>query len=235
MNCKRTIALWLLLITGTVTALSYNYHKAFGNNWNLAVQCVNANHAEWSKTLREMGITDVRLAEAIVFPELIRYSRWRNEIEKTAVTGLYVTGCKEKGNYSIGLFQMRPSFAEDVEREWNTSPLAQEFGFFFDVSDNISARRSRVMRLSTNEGQCRYLAMFLRLQLLRHPQLLKMSRKERLCYLATAYNRSHTASWSSIVRMQKQRTFHTDIIRAKSTQLFRYCEISTEFLREYPR
>jgi len=130
---------------------------------------------------------------------------------------------------------MRPSFAEDVEREWNGSPLAQEYGFSFDVSDNISARRSRVMRLSTNEGQCRYLAMFIRLQLLRHPQLLKMSRKERLCYLATAYNRSHTASWSNIMRMQKQRTFHTDIIRTKSTQLFRYCDISAEFLREYSR
>ena len=80
MNCKRTVALWLLLIIGGVTALPYNYRKAFGNNWNLAVQCVSANHAEWSKTLREMGITDVRLAEAVVFPELIRYSRWRNEI-----------------------------------------------------------------------------------------------------------------------------------------------------------
>ena len=233
MNYRRNFSLWLLLIMGAVTAFSYNYDKLYGDNWNYAVECVNANHANWSVALREMGITDVRLAEAIVFPELIRYSRWRNEIEKAVVTGLYITGAKEKGNYSIGYFQMRPSFAEDVEKEWNSSPLAEEFGFYFDVSDNTSARRSRIMRLSTEVGQCRYLAMFIRLQLLRHPQLLKMSRKKRLCYLATAYNRSHTASWNSILLMEKQRSFHTDILLTKRTQLFSYCDIAVEFLRKY--
>ena len=165
--------LCILLLTGSGTAFSVSYPKVFGDDWTSAVQFIDAHHAAWKPLFEAFGV-DARLAEAIVFPELIRYSRWQDEIETAAVNGLYVLQGTSGANFSIGRFQMKPSFAEELEAAWNQSPLAKEYGFVFNLQDGVEARRSRIRRLGTMEGQCRYLAIFIRLQFLRHPQLLQL-------------------------------------------------------------
>ena len=217
--------LWLLLAMSGATAFSVNYRKAFGSQWTAAQRFVDEHHQSWQPVFSLFGV-DARLAEAIVFPEIIRYSMWQDEIERAAVGGLYVAGGKEKANFSIGCFQMKPSFAEQVEREWNQSPLAAEFGFAFNLADNAEARRSRVRRLSTEEGQCRYLAIFVRLQHLRHPQLQTLAPPEQVRYLATVYNRSYTATWQQILSMQHERHYHTDVINTRHTRLYCYADIA---------
>ena len=146
--------LWLLLVMGNATAFSVNYPKVFGSDWTDAERYVIEHHEAWKKEFDVFGV-DARLAEAVVFPELIRYSFWKDEIEKVAVNGLYVKKGRDGADFSVGRFQMKPSFAEKVERTWNSSPLAQEYGFSFNIADNAEARRSRVLRLGTEEGQCR--------------------------------------------------------------------------------
>ena len=138
-------------------------------------------------------------------------------------------GGKEKANFSIGRFQMKPSFAEEVEREWNQSSLAQEYGFSFNLGDNAEARRSRVRRLGTEEGQCRYLAIFIRLQQIRHPQLLQLSQREQVSFLATTYNRSFSSSWTTIRKMQHERHFHTDVVKTSKTRYYCYADIATSY------
>ena len=227
-NVKYICVLWLLLVMGNATAFSVNYQKVFGSDWTDAEQYIREHHEDWEKEFDLFGV-DSRMAEAIVFPELIRYSRWKDEIEKVAVNGLYVIKGREGADFSVGRFQMKPSFAEDVERAWNLSPLAQEYGFSFNLADNAEARRSRVRRLSTEEGQCRYLAIFIRLQQLRLPQLRQVSKKQQVRILATAYNRSISASWQSLCQMQHERHFHTDVIKTRSTQLYCYADIAESF------
>jgi len=228
LKVKQIWMLWLLLAMGSATVFSADYRHVFGDDWDRAAHFVHTHHEEWDATFRQFGV-DGRMAEAVVFPELIRYSKWQDQIEQLAVNGLYVTRGREGANFSIGRFQMKPSFAEDVEREWNRSTLAQEFGFSFNLQDNASARRSRIRRLSTLEGQCRYLAIFIRLLQLRHPQLRQCSQSQQIRFLATAYNRSFTASWTDIRRMQNERHFHTDVIRTSSTVLYCYADISASF------
>jgi hypothetical protein len=121
---------------------------------------------------------------------------------------------------------MKPSFAEEIDQEWNQSTLASEFGFKFDVRNNSDARSSRVKRLGTIEGQCRYLAIFIRLMYLRHPKLQSLSAEQQVRFLATAYNRNHRATWQQIIAQQKHKTFHTDLLRTRHTKTYRYCEIS---------
>ena len=220
--------LWLLLIVGSATAFSVNYRKVFGSDWTAAERYVGEHHLEWKETF-DLFEVDARMAEAIVFPELIRYSMWQDEIEQAAVNGLYVSRGREGANFSIGRFQMRPSFAEEVEQAWNTSPLAQEYGFSFNLANNAEARRSRIRRLSTIEGQCRYLAIFIRLLQQRHPQLKQRARQEQVRLLATAYNRSFTASWPDIQKAQREHHFHTDVILTRSTRLYSYADIAVAF------
>ena len=221
----RCMMLWLLLLMGSATAFSINYQKEFGGDWDTAVNFVNAHHEEWKQEFDLFGV-DSRIAEAIVFPELIRYSMWQDEIERAAVNGLYVTKGREGADFSIGRFQMKPSFAEEVEQAWNRSSLSKEYGFVFNLQQNNEARRSRIRRLDTMQGQCRYLAIFIRLQQQRHPKLSQLPVKEQVRFLATAYNRSFSASYEQIRKMQRERHFHTDVIKTRSTRCYCYADIA---------
>lgn len=225
---KHIFVLWLLLVMGSTTAFPIDYRKVFGSDWTAAERFVSNHHTEWKQEFDLFGV-DSRMAEAIVFPELIRYSMWQDEIERAAVNGLYVTKGRAGANFSIGRFQMKPSFAEEVEHAWNASPLAKEYGFSFNLADNNEARRSRIRRLSNMQGQCRYLAIFIRLLQQRHPQLSDLSAKEQLRFLATAYNRSFSASWQSLCKMLLERHFHTDVIKTHHTQLYAYAEIAVSY------
>ena len=228
-NVKLWTMLWLLLILGNATAFSTNYPKVFGDDWTSAVQFVNEHHAAWKPLFDEFGV-DVRLAEAIVFPELIRYSRWQDEIEKAAVNGLYIVKGTKGANFSIGRFQMKPSFAEEVEPAWNQSALAKEYGFVFNIQDRVEARRSRIRRLGTLEGQCRYLAIFIRLQFLRHPQLNQLKLKEQAGMLATIYNRSFFTTWEQARHLRHRRSFHTEMITTGHNKKYCYADISQAFI-----
>lgn len=226
---KYILSLWLLVMSGT-TAFSMNHRRAFGDDWREAETYVKEHRGEWRQTFDDFEV-DAAMAEAIVFPELIRYNRWQDEIESAAVTALYVSGGRQQSNFSIGRFQMKPSFAEDVEKDWNRSPLAQTYDFVFDTHDTSTARRYRVKRLGTIQGQCRYLAIFIRLQQLRHPELKKCSKKEQVHYLATLYNRSYAASWQELERLSHEKHFHTDVIKTRRTHLYRYPDIAVEYYR----
>lgn len=222
---ERILLLLVLFMLGSTTAFSIDYRKVFGSDWTEAERFASAHHDEWKQEFDLFNV-DARLAEAIVFPELIRYSMWQDEIERAAVNGLYVSKGREGADFSIGRFQMKPSFAEEVEQAWNISPLAKEYGFSFNLADNNEARRSRIRRLSTMQGQCRYLAIFIRLQQQRHPQLSQLTLKDQVCLLSTAYNRSFTASWNNLKKMQHERHFHTDVIRTRSTRYYSYADIA---------
>lgn len=226
---RQIIVLCLLFIYGGGTAFSMNYQKAFGDDWTQAEQFAREHHAEWKQEFDLFGV-DARLAEAIVFPELIRYSRWQDEIETAAVNGLYVLQGTSGANFSIGRFQMKPSFAEEVEAAWNQSALAKEYGFVFNLQDGVEARRSRIRRLSSMQGQCRYLAIFVRLQFLRHPQLLQLELREQVGMLATIYNRSFSTTWEQVCQLRHQKHFHTDIIITRHTKRYCYADIAQAFI-----
>ena len=195
--------LCLLLLTGSGTAFSVNYPKEFGDDWTSAVQFIDAHHAAWKPLFEEFGV-DARLAEAIVFPELIRYSRWQDEIETAAVNGLYVLQGTSGANFSIGRFQMKPSFAEEVEAAWNQSPLAKEYGFVFNL---------------------------IRLQFLRHPQLQALQLVDQVGMLATIYNRSFSTTWEQVCQLRHQKNFHTDIIATRHTKRYSFADIAQAYYR----
>ena len=56
---------------------------------------------------------------AIVFPELIRYSKLQDVIESNDLKVLYVQFGDTYSNFSIGRFQMKPSFCEQLEKDYN--------------------------------------------------------------------------------------------------------------------
>ncbi len=206
---------WATGVSGAVEA-SPDYPALFGRDWRAAEEYAAARRASWAEIWDGFGV-DARVAEAVVFPEMVRYSALRDLAETAAVRALYQQRGSRGADFSIGRFQMKPSFAERVEREWMASEENTAWGFAFDTADNTDARRARIRRLDDITWQCTYLAMFLRLMWLSDERLAAASPEEQVSRCAAAYN-GGGGRW-----------FHTDFIAGPRTRYYSYAEVATYY------
>ena len=146
-------------------------------------------------------------------------------------------------------FQMKPSFAEELEKRWMRSGLARQHNLYFDTKDNETARRIRISRLEKEEWQCIYLAVFLKMLYLDYGSTDKqgsrirdgmdtLPRKEQVRLAATAYNRG--CRWvnpgygplEEIREKSRERHFHTAIVPTAKTRRYVYADIALKHFRE---
>lgn len=200
------------------------------SEWEQAVRLVEERRAVWHEVFKSLDADAVE-CEAVVFPELLRYNRVQDGMEQTALLALYVAGGKKAANFSVGIFQMKPSFAEEVETAWMKSPMRHEYKLYFDLNDSRELRRKRIGRLTDERWQCVYLSVFVRLLMKRKPLLATLQPEERVRLLATAYNYSFTASLGELKSRQSQRTFHLDLLPSRKTTYYAYADIACEWFR----
>ena len=122
------------------TAFAQDYRKIFEKEWIEAEKYVAGQREVWDVIFTEFDIPTER-AVAVVFPELVRYSALRDYMETAAVKALYLQKGVKGADFSIGRFQMKPSFAEDIERTWMRTEWRHEYGIYFDLSETLEARR----------------------------------------------------------------------------------------------
>ena len=219
----------VLLLTCGMAAVSaaQPYSRQLDNEWKKADEVVRQHHESWEAVFSSLD-ADSRVCEAIVFPEILRWSKLKDVFEQAALKDRYIKEGTAGADFSIGLFQMKPSFAEKVEKAWMKSPLCREYGLFFDLQDTDHARSRRIERLSDENWQCVYLAVFVRLMYEREPSIAAMPEDEQISMLATAYNRDFHAPVDSLRRWARVPTFHLDILPSKSTQYYPYAAIAVE-------
>lgn len=205
--------------------------NAFGKEWKKAAQRVRVHRAQWHKIFESLD-ADAQECEAIIFPEQLRYSRLQNGMEEGATIALYAKGGNQAANFSVGYFQMKPSFVEEVEAAWMKSPLRHNYKLYFDLRDSQSSRQKRLERLLDEQWQCVYLGMFYRLVRERIPELEELSGRERVIIMATAYNRDFDASLEQLQLMREDYMFHTDIFPSENTEYYSYGEISAQWYSE---
>lgn len=173
---------------------------------------------------------DQLLASAIVFPELLRYSKLRDIIETEALKTLYVQYGTQYANFSIGSFQMKPSFAEDLER----ASLQNRF-YYFLPSDTLAsnkARLNRIKRLTNSEGQVHYLFVFVQLMNLKFEAHQFESLSEKVAIYATAYQAGCKLSIDELKQKQYDEFYHTDLLPNKKTKYYAYSEISLYYYKQ---
>lgn len=211
-------------------AFAQDHARLLAPEWRQAAERVEARREAWGEVFASLH-ADAAECEAIIFPEQLRYSRLQDGMEQAALHALYVDGGKERANFSIGLFQMKPSFAEEVETAWMGSPMRHVYKLYFDSKDSREARRRRLLRLKDERWQCVYLAIFIRLMLEREPELVLLPSEERVALLATAYNYSFRASLEVLRQKRHRRTFHLDFLPGKRTAYYSYAAIAEEWFR----
>lgn len=217
-----------ILLAIHIGLLGQTYAGRLGSDWSRASERVEERREAWGEVFRSLD-ADATECEAIIFPEQLRFSHLQDGMEQAALHGLYVTGGKERANFSIGIFQMKPSFVEQVEAAWMKSPLRHKYRLYFGLKDHREQRRRRLERMQDERWQCVYLALFVRLMDERLPSLATMESEERIRLLATAYNMSFTASLEELQKHKHRKTFHLDLFAGKGTEYYEYAGIVVEW------
>ncbi len=128
---------------------------------------------------------------AIVYPELLRYNLFRDFLETAFLEELYVKGGATVADFSIGPFQMKPSFVEDLEFHIEySSNLQNEFGFInqYQSKNEHHIRNERLQRLKSFEWQVYYAYCYYAIAQDCYGDLDFKNKSNQLAFFATAYN-----------------------------------------------
>ena len=192
-----------------------DYSQLFGADYKEAANFIRST-PRYADSLSKWG-QDPWFALAIVFPEILRYSAIRDWAETKSLEVLYSQYGAKYADFSIGRFQMKPSFARDIELAWNRFlgryPKASTMVQKFAGDDTQALRYQRVSRLSDQNWPLRYLGMFLILMDEKYRSRQWPDTETKLRFYATAYNTGFEKSAELIEAASKQNAFHTKITR----------------------
>jgi hypothetical protein len=210
---------------------SYDYKIIFGSDWIRAVDFENENRI-WMEPLLEKHNISYPLAIAVVFPELVRYSALRDKMEITLLKALYINLGEEYANFSIGRFQMKPSFAEHIHKEAASVLGRREAKILKNKNkdDDIkNFRKSIVTDLEDPVKQFSYLIAFLKICEKKF-NTGTMNEHERLKFIATAYNYGIDKSFEEIQNMTDVKFFNTKLFK---TDNYSYADVSLFWYVKY--
>lgn len=177
----------------------------------------------------ESGIPPHLLAP-IVLPEVARYNTLSNFCEFTALDAFYVEEGSSAVDFSVGHFQMKPSFAEAVERAISKHPSANLS--YPQLLPNLQLSRTdrrsnRLERLASIPHQMAYLSAFVEVVLERFPVVETMCNSDQTAFVASAYNGGFDKSFEAI-EDGMWRACYPHGMRHEGKQL-RYSEVAVWF------
>lgn len=148
---------------------------------------------------------------SIAAPEFLRYQELSNLMEVQALRLMYAEFGSEKMDFSVGYFQMKPSFIEALEKE-----ILRDENLTYSFSDLISftshnpsdRRQSRIDRILSLRYCFRYLIAFERIARSQYASELDgLTVEEQLQFLATAYNMGLGSTGEEVRNYQSKEHF----------------------------
>jgi hypothetical protein len=230
MFVKIFIPLFLnFLISCTCFSQSLNYREIFGEDWDKAEKYEKENRT-WLEPLANRSHVSYPVAVAIIFPELIRYSALRDKMETAVLKTLYVNRGDDYANFSIGEFQMKPSFAEMVRAKFTGNNrgknIFKKAGEFDDIKD---FRRSIVKDLDDPQTEAIYLLAFIKICESKF-LISRMEESYQIRFLATAYNFGFDKARKDVDAMINRKFFSTKLMKSET---YCYADISLYWYEEF--
>jgi hypothetical protein len=210
---------------------SPDYSRIFGSDWEKALQFEKENRS-WMEPLLEKNNIQYDIAIAVIFPELVRYSALRDKMEITLLKALYINLGETYANFSIGQFQMKPSFAEIIRRDAHSALghrsdiIFMQPGEFPHIADY---RKSIVTDLEDPKSEFTYLVAFCKIAEKKF-RTNRIDEREKVRFLATAYNYGIDKSKEDIERMEDKKYFNTKLLK---TQNYSYADVSLFWYDNY--
>lgn len=203
-----------------------DYRKIFGEQYTEAESYFDETGWIGDSLLSNRISPD--FGKAIVFPEAIRFSSIRDKLEMQGLFTLYVQYGSKYANFSVGRFQMKPSFARQVEGDvfrifGNSDTVIGRV----DTNDTPNARMDRVKRLESEHWQVQYLVWFMKIMDHRYGVNYGKDIPEKLRFYATAYNCGYTRKAEMILKSMEKSTFHNAIFNSEVK--YNYADIALDY------
>lgn len=205
-----------------------DYPEIFGNDWQKALTFVDENKGWIRPALTRYGITYSE-AVAVVFPELVRYSALRDKMEITLLKTLYRNLGEDYADFSVGVFQVKPSFAEKIIEESQGIRIGKLFKTRDKFENDYQFRASVISDLEDPEREFRYVIAFLKIC----EKKFRINREDEdsgIKFLATAYNTGFWKSEEEIRMMTDKKFFNTKLIK---TENYSYADVSLFWYNQY--
>jgi len=201
-----------------------NYIEIFGNDWKKAMIFVEENNI-WIKPALAYHDIPYHEAVAVVFPELVRYSALRDKMETTLLKTLYRNLGEYYADFSIGVFQIKPSFAEKI-REESHKVLGKKAKDVFKKKSaykNERLYRAAIINdLENPQTELNYVITFLEICEAYFGKEWK-DEKSKIIFLATAYNTGFWKTTEEIKKMSDKKFFNTKLFK---TENYAYADVS---------
>jgi hypothetical protein len=189
----------MISLASITLATALSYFQAYPREARAALDFASEHKTEIKELKKYLSDEDARLAMCIVAPEVSQYSTFSDKAETFALYTLYVQG--HSTNFSIGLFQMKPSFAVDIENEVTKHEYLSKYkSLIINKPTDRAARNERVQRLTTLRWQLVYLAAFVDIARQRTKGKSFATTEEMLKYWGTLYNAGVNIADSKIYR-----------------------------------
>ncbi len=168
---------------------------------------------------------DAKTVLAIGFPEVCRYSSLKDEIEYSALI-YFSTDSNSTVDFSIGVFQMKPSFVAQLEAIIDTDTLFISQKPRFQYSNSEAKKVDRINRLEDTRWQLHYLCALVKY--LDHQFKGDFNTQAgRASFYAAAYNYGFKAPKSEIISWQSKAAFPHGL--DSPFENHRYSEIAKSF------
>lgn len=218
--------------TNSYALHSEKYPKIFGSDYNSAINFMKVNKKYINSALKDSSI-DKSIIVSFLFPERIRYSLISDLIETEITESIYVNFGSSTVDFSIGYFQMKPSFIEKMEKYVkNNQKLTQNYNFIYNYnSTNLTEiRKQRVQRLKSFNWQLKYAAVFY--SIISHKfDLEDFTKKQKIEFYAAAYNYGFNSSKEEITK-----TIESEYFPYGGTypgKQYSYAKIASDFYENY--
>jgi hypothetical protein len=233
---KKTGRLFLVLILligllKSGVAQSLNYAEIFGSDWQKALAFVEENNI-WIKSVLKKHNIPYEEAVAVVFPELVRYSALRDKMETALLKTLYCNLGDDYADFSVGVFQVKPSFAEKIRDDVLIVKNRKIKNLFKDRSvypDERAFRASIVAELEDPKTELNYIIAFLKI--CENRFIINWSDEaSKIEFLATAYNTGFWKSTEEIEAMTEKKFFNTKLFK---TENYSYADVALFWYNKY--
>lgn len=222
---------FVIISFASITVFTSNKFKEFfADDYDNGLNILEINKSKFNLIGERFNINPKHI-KAIVFPETIRYNTFRNFLETSSLELLYVESGSETVDFSIGYFQMKPSFIEELETTLSKSnSLKQKYSFVYTYSSKLTekSRRSiRLKRLKNVDWQITYICCFIDYLSVEYPEL-KSEETRMIQFYASAYNYGFKKPPESIHKWSKVKAFPYG--RAYEGDQFSYSELALHYL-----
>jgi hypothetical protein len=202
------------------------YEKAFAVPYQNALKFLETNQLLFKTQLADNQV-DINTIIPAVFPEMVRFSEVQNMMETASLELLYVNYGQKYADFSIGRFQMKPSFVEQMESYVIDNQLINYLELSkYSQTEAKKIRQERIRRLKDMQWQMLYLKAFY--TIVSHKfQKNFATLTEKIQFFAAAYNRGFHTSASEVEKWISMRAFPFGS-KYRGTQYI-YAEIAVDF------